>query len=532
MKSIPLPPSLQKIVEGIQQADALTPVVAKSIVVGAAVKPEDLTPWADFDHPPTDSYGRKLVYDGGFFEIMVMSWRPGDVSAIHDHGYTQWGAVQVFGPAEHAVFLVEPESITTVSRNRLSPGRVLAVNHELVHQMGNPGDSEFLTLHLYGSPTRTASVTADARVIDLSRQEIQYTDGGVFYALPPEAIKRREPSAPPGFSTWLFDIVQRLRRELAGGGELSETIGRLTDRSNWPVLKGELLENTDENGHIIDSRYWKMLLENLRAAATIQQEVIDLYQAGDQEADPWRTYARLYDHVIGTTNSYIPRYLGKVLSHFEIDPTAVSFLDIGCGTGWLQEELVRRFHVNRAAILGVDPSQAMLELAQERSPVAQAALPELDIQGGPFDIVFCNSYQYMRHEDLQQAIRRVLDLTKVGGLCISEFITQDHIRWYPNVVFSEGDMVVSLRNPSLHERGGFTYQHSEIFNISRLGPLRVTHEGVHKRFLVSPGRLYKLFQQHSPGSISLFDAHTFEPLSPGIETCPSTRFVICVRREA
>ncbi|MBK8652429.1 MAG: hypothetical protein IPN20_00430 [Haliscomenobacter sp.] len=54
--------------------------------------PGRITPWADFDHPDADSYGRKMAYKGPNFEIMVMSWKPGDFSSIHDHGHTQWGS--------------------------------------------------------------------------------------------------------------------------------------------------------------------------------------------------------------------------------------------------------------------------------------------------------------------------------------------------------------------------------------------------------------------------------------------------------
>ena len=235
--------------------------------------------------------------------------------------------------------------------------------------------------------------------------------------------------------------------------------------------------------------------------------------------------------MIGTTNAYIFRYMGQIFERFEIDPTAVSFLDVGCGTGWLEQELVQRFHVNKKKILAVDPSAAMLEIARERAPVQLASLPTLPIDCDPFDIVFCNSYQYLTHQDLEPSIERVYEMTRPGGLCINEFITQDHIRWYPNVVFSDGHMVVSLRNPTLHEQDGYTYQESEIINVSRLGRLRVTYEGVHRRVLVSPRRLFEWFKQYFGDEVHLFDAGSFAEFSPMQETCPSTRFVICARRK-
>ncbi len=152
---------------------------------------EELNPWETYDHPLVDSYGRKLVFANDFFEIMVMSWTPGDVSAIHDHGYTQWGAVQVFGPAEHATFWVQDDSINTLSREVMQPGKVIAVGHQLIHQMSNRSQEKFLSLHVYGVNTvgfDQKSVTANARIWNVTDGIIQYTDGGVFFALPEEQI--------------------------------------------------------------------------------------------------------------------------------------------------------------------------------------------------------------------------------------------------------------------------------------------------------------------------------------------------------
>ncbi|MCB0638640.1 MAG: hypothetical protein KDC54_18545, partial [Lewinella sp.] len=99
-----LPVSLQQIARQLAAQHPARAAAVRKIVLEAQVQPADLAPWADFDHPVSDSYGRKLVYKADNFEIMVMSWRPGDFSTIHDHGHTQWGAVQIFGPAEHATF--------------------------------------------------------------------------------------------------------------------------------------------------------------------------------------------------------------------------------------------------------------------------------------------------------------------------------------------------------------------------------------------------------------------------------------------
>lgn len=188
-----LPTSLKYIVATLKVAQDLHPRRVAEIVNTAQVKAQDLLPWADFEHSPADSYGRKLVAQGANFEVMVMSWLPGDFSAIHDHGHTQWGAVQIFGPAEHATFRIRQQQLRTTARWRVQPGDILTVGHDLIHQMGNPSRQPFLSLHVYGFPEPIDNVTGDARIYDPVKGIIQQVDGGVFYALPTKAIKKTRP---------------------------------------------------------------------------------------------------------------------------------------------------------------------------------------------------------------------------------------------------------------------------------------------------------------------------------------------------
>ena len=127
-----LPGSIQFIVQELNHQMRLKPAEMVQLVKRANVQMEDLLPWADFNHPAEDSYGRKLIYKGEHFEIMAMSWLPGDFSTIHDHGYTQWGAVQIFGPAEHATFRYEDDELYTLARWTVKPGDVVGVSHNLI----------------------------------------------------------------------------------------------------------------------------------------------------------------------------------------------------------------------------------------------------------------------------------------------------------------------------------------------------------------------------------------------------------------
>lgn len=215
-----LPTSIQFIIEHLQHQHIMTPAEMRSLVLSANVQAEDLLPWADYDHPVQDSYGRRMIHKGPHFEVMVMSWLPGDFSAIHDHGHTQWGAVQVFGPAEHATFAVQDGLLRTTARFNFSPGDVVGINHGMTHQMGNATDEPFVSLHVYGLDEAVESVTGNAKVYELREGAILRVDGGVFLALPESEVLRREPCPPadePTQQRYLQDLANRLEKMASAG---------------------------------------------------------------------------------------------------------------------------------------------------------------------------------------------------------------------------------------------------------------------------------------------------------------------------
>ncbi len=275
-KSI-LSKSLWQIVHQLELERNLSPAQMARILKDAHVQPKDLLPWAVYDHPVQDSYGRKMVFKGEHFEIMAMSWRPGDFSAIHDHGHTQWGAVQIFGPGEHATFRVKDNQLTTLSRWQVTPGDVIGVGHSLIHQMGNPTtDVFFQSLHVYGDVINQKSVTSDARLFDLRNNTIQRVDGGVFYALPNDAIKTTEPGPiadPPTRLRNLVELIRRLRK-----------IENICKRKNLQLLNLENEFFSKKQGHILEeylrklqhqhnSISWKTLKHEVKEAAALQQDI-------------------------------------------------------------------------------------------------------------------------------------------------------------------------------------------------------------------------------------------------------------------
>ncbi len=215
------PLSLPRLVETLKTAGQMDPGKAADLLRRLRVTPGDFKHWFQFDHPACDSYGRRLVARGPNFELMVMSWLPGDYSAIHDHGIAEWGAVRYFSPAEHVEFEISDGRLCIAERCMTERGSIIPVDASLIHMMGNPGTTPFVTVHLYGRTEAAASITGDARIFDLWENRIQRTDGGVFYCLPENEIAARE-SCPCGDASATLlhhrSMLARIERVIAANG--------------------------------------------------------------------------------------------------------------------------------------------------------------------------------------------------------------------------------------------------------------------------------------------------------------------------
>ena len=195
---------VQIVIKAIEKCEKVTPHKAKEILLENPIPLGKLGSFVDFDHPALDCYGRKMIYIGENFELMLMSWNPGNFSAIHDHGYTQWGAVYLYRNVQHNIYSIKNKSISFGKKKLLPAGSAVAVNHALVHQMGNPSTERLCSLHLYGCETEMDEITADTRIFELENKVVKHTTGGAFFNLPVEVVYDYEPCPTPNRETMIY----------------------------------------------------------------------------------------------------------------------------------------------------------------------------------------------------------------------------------------------------------------------------------------------------------------------------------------
>ncbi len=114
------------------------------------IQESDIAHFQLYNHEKEFSYGRNKIYANTKFRIYLMSWDYGDATAIHDHGSTDWGAVQFFGEMEHRYYKYNDEQLKMVRKDAIAKGTIVPVQGSLIHMMANCKKKSVCTLHIYG----------------------------------------------------------------------------------------------------------------------------------------------------------------------------------------------------------------------------------------------------------------------------------------------------------------------------------------------------------------------------------------------
>ena len=120
--------------------------------------PEELRPHVSFKE---GAYARHRVFLGEHAELLVLCWRPGQRTPIHDHNGS-FGAVRVLsGVMWETIFEMGGERGLAYKCGReWTPGHITGADVPDIHQLGNPEVSgqDLVTLHLYAPPLTSLNV--------------------------------------------------------------------------------------------------------------------------------------------------------------------------------------------------------------------------------------------------------------------------------------------------------------------------------------------------------------------------------------
>lgn len=116
----------------------------------AALGLEQVRPFLRFG---AEHYVRNLMYAGPAYQALVLCWRGGQRSPIHDHVGSACGVRVIQGVATETSFArSETGLLFATGSSHLAAGEICARQDDDVHQMSNLRAGDLVTLHIYSPP--------------------------------------------------------------------------------------------------------------------------------------------------------------------------------------------------------------------------------------------------------------------------------------------------------------------------------------------------------------------------------------------
>jgi cysteine dioxygenase len=125
----------------------LTSVVADADIVCSDV--------ADYIRFSNQQYARNLVRAGEWYYVLVLCWKNGQRSPIHDHRGSTCAVRVLRGCLTETIFEFAPNGLVKAKLSReFQPGAVLGSEDTDMHQVSNlqAGNADLVTLHVYSPP--------------------------------------------------------------------------------------------------------------------------------------------------------------------------------------------------------------------------------------------------------------------------------------------------------------------------------------------------------------------------------------------
>lgn len=111
-----------------------------------------------------------------------------------------------------------------------------------------------------------------------------------------------------------------------------------------------------------------------------------------------------------------------------------SFLDVGCGNGWVVRKIVKESNCKKA--VGIDKSKKMIIEAKKKTDSKKEEFVHTDVESwkhrGKFDFIFSMEALYYS-DSIEDALKKIYQLLKPGGqfFCGTDFYTDNKAtaRW-------------------------------------------------------------------------------------------------------
>ena len=130
----------------------------KRLLTESRVTLEDLSGYLRFED---GCYCRNLVAESPWFNLLVLCWKSGQRSPIHDHAQSVCAFKVLTGVCSETAYTFSPcGQVVPLRTTDMHAGEIIASHDSETHQVSNlqPEGTALVTLHVYSPPLKTMKV--------------------------------------------------------------------------------------------------------------------------------------------------------------------------------------------------------------------------------------------------------------------------------------------------------------------------------------------------------------------------------------
>jgi len=114
-------------------------------------------------HFSRDTYTRNLVCRTPRFDMLILCWKPGHITTIHDHVDSLNCTRVIHGEITNRFYEARERQggkvlVEVSGEDRVGAGRCSGLDRGGIHQMENDSGDDAVTLHIYAEPLRDITV--------------------------------------------------------------------------------------------------------------------------------------------------------------------------------------------------------------------------------------------------------------------------------------------------------------------------------------------------------------------------------------
>lgn len=156
MSTAVIPPDLQSLFDYLDSCQEPVDLARlEALLKTIKVTRKDLADYVQFNE---DTYRRNRVKLGSWYECLVLCWKPGQKSYIHDHQGSSCSFKVIEGTAKEIICAqtgrtTDMPLVRPIDTRTLPQGTVCGSLAAHIHEVINPNDaSDLITLHIYSPP--------------------------------------------------------------------------------------------------------------------------------------------------------------------------------------------------------------------------------------------------------------------------------------------------------------------------------------------------------------------------------------------